>query len=266
MALCSKNFFNKLNTLDFFINSSCDFAQNIIFKAPCRLNDGVCFCNCYCGAFSYIFHTTVCKNTYIGNYCSISAFNYLGASNQKLALAATSPIFLDSTQMAFAGYTSYTMHLDSVQNKTGNEVVFVGNDVWIGTHVKICAGLKIGDGAVIGSGAVVTKDVPPYAIVVDQDRILRYRFSDELISDLLETQWWQYDIPLMAKQGLKIPAKDPRQMVNWLKHTPKEKLIPISKNAYHFFVKDSQDGIYDLPINKLTDSQIAAFFKALQNK
>ena len=36
----------------------------------------------------------------------------------------------------------------------------------IGSHATILAGVTIGEGALIGAGAVVTKDVPPYSIVV----------------------------------------------------------------------------------------------------
>jgi acetyltransferase-like isoleucine patch superfamily enzyme len=36
----------------------------------------------------------------------------------------------------------------------------------IGSHATILPGLTIGEGAVVGAGAVVTRDVPPYCIVV----------------------------------------------------------------------------------------------------
>ena len=62
------------------------------------------------------------------------------------------------------------------QGEDGKCGIHIGNDVWIGNHVMILPGVTIGDGAVIGAGAVVTKDVPPYAIVVGTPiRILGYR-------------------------------------------------------------------------------------------
>jgi UDP-2-acetamido-3-amino-2,3-dideoxy-glucuronate N-acetyltransferase len=36
----------------------------------------------------------------------------------------------------------------------------------IGSNVTIIAGVTIGEGALVGAGAVVTKDVPPYTVVV----------------------------------------------------------------------------------------------------
>lgn len=46
-------------------------------------------------------------------------------------------------------------------------------------------GVKIGNGVVIGANSVVTKDIPPYAIVVGSPaKIIKYRFKDEKIGGL----------------------------------------------------------------------------------
>ena len=44
--------------------------------------------------------------------------------------------------------------------------VRIGNNVWIGENSVILSGVTIGDGAIIAAGSIVTKDVPPYAVVV----------------------------------------------------------------------------------------------------
>ncbi len=71
----------------------------------------------------------------------------------------------------------------------------IGNDVWIGYNATIMAGVTIGDGAIIATNATVVKDVPPYAVVGGNPaRVIRYRFSEEVINELLELRWWDQDI------------------------------------------------------------------------
>lgn len=73
--------------------------------------------------------------------------------------------------------------------------ITIGNDVWIATQSTILTGVTIGDGAVVAANSVVTEDVPPYAIVGGTPaKILKYRFSPEIIDKLLEMKWWNWDI------------------------------------------------------------------------
>ncbi|HWE49992.1 MAG TPA: DapH/DapD/GlmU-related protein [Bryobacteraceae bacterium] len=54
--------------------------------------------------------------------------------------------------------------------------VTIGDDVWIGARVIILPGVTIGSGSVLGAGAVVSKNVPPFAIVVGNPGVvIRYR-------------------------------------------------------------------------------------------
>lgn len=103
-------------------------------------------------------------------------------------------------------YTLYRLapvflsHKDSVKAKFARHDYLpmlktsIGHDVWIGEGAFIKSGVRVGTGAVVGMGAVVTKDVPPYAIVAGNPaRVIRKRFSDELIQSLLATGWWDKD-------------------------------------------------------------------------
>jgi virginiamycin A acetyltransferase len=70
----------------------------------------------------------------------------------------------------------------------------IGNDVWIGMNATIMDCVEIGDGAVVGAGSVVTTNVPPYAIAAGNPcRIIKYRFSPDNISKLLELRWWDLE-------------------------------------------------------------------------
>ena len=52
------------------------------------------------------------------------------------------------------------------------------------------SGVHIGQGAIVAAGAVVTKDIPPYAVVGGVPaKIIKYRFDDEMIKELLKIDY-----------------------------------------------------------------------------
>ena len=69
----------------------------------------------------------------------------------------------------------------------------IGSDVWIGAYSIIRSNLTLGDGAVIGAGSIITKDVEPYTVVVGSNRVLRQRFSDNIVESLLKMKWWEWN-------------------------------------------------------------------------
>lgn len=116
----------------------------------------------------------------IGRYCSFASdIHYFGA-NHPMDSVSTSAIFYNQS-----------MNDLPVQDVKRSELI-IGNDVWIGSHVLITSSCKnIGTGAVVGAGSIVTKDVPPYAIVAGNPaKIIRFRFDEKTIEDLLESKWW----------------------------------------------------------------------------
>ncbi|QRX62714.1 acyltransferase [Dysgonomonadaceae bacterium zrk40] len=52
--------------------------------------------------------------------------------------------------------------------------ITIENNVWIGANSSILAGVHIGEHVVVGAGSVVTKEIPPYCVVVGNPaRILK---------------------------------------------------------------------------------------------
>lgn len=72
--------------------------------------------------------------------------------------------------------------------------IVIGNDVCIGLETLIMSGVTIGDGCVIGAGSVVSGTIPPYSIAAGNPaRVIRKRFSEDIIEKLLEMQWWNWN-------------------------------------------------------------------------
>jgi acetyltransferase-like isoleucine patch superfamily enzyme len=122
--------------------------------------------------------------TKIGRYCSIATGCKLGLGPHPVRYFSTCPAFYDPSR----GLVS-EMLFDEFE---GDYQTIIGHDVWIGTNAIIMAGVNLGNGAIIGAGSVVTKDVPPYAIVVGVPaKIIRYRFEPKLIEQLDSSRWWE---------------------------------------------------------------------------
>ena len=77
---------------------------------------------------------------------------------------------------------------------TGRGDVVLGSDVHVGWEAVILSGVTVGHGAVVGARAVVTRDVPPYAVVVGNPaRVVRHRFGEAERAALLRVAWWDWD-------------------------------------------------------------------------
>ncbi|WP_297805798.1 CatB-related O-acetyltransferase [uncultured Polaribacter sp.] len=78
--------------------------------------------------------------------------------------------------------------------------IHIGNDVWIGYNATIMAGVHIGDGAIIAANSTITKDVEPYTIVGGNPaKKIRKRFSEDVITKLLELKWWNWNMEKITK-------------------------------------------------------------------
>jgi virginiamycin A acetyltransferase len=127
--------------------------------------------------------------TKIGRYCSIAHGAQIVNSNHPLSFKGTSGLFFNPD---LGMCDRLLIDLNPLE---------IGNDVWIGARAVILPEVnRIGDGAVIGAGAVVNRDVPPYAVVLGNPaRVVKYRFSEEVIARLLEEKWWEKDLAELAE-------------------------------------------------------------------
>lgn len=75
---------------------------------------------------------------------------------------------------------NYKSDMLPYNNEYITEQVIIGDNVWIGMNASILPGVKIGNNAIIGLGSIITKDVPDNAIVVGNNKIIKYRTPEQL--------------------------------------------------------------------------------------
>lgn len=122
------------------------------------------------------------QNSRIGNFCSISNNVCIGVGMHPTNWLSTHPFqYLHCFEIKPEKSYSFNSYKECI----------IGNDVWIGRNVIIMDGITISDGAIIASGAVVTQNVSPYAIVGGVPaKIIKYRFSQDIVEQLLNLKWW----------------------------------------------------------------------------
>lgn len=136
--------------------------------------------------YTYISINSRISLTKIGKFCSIGPNLLCGWGIHPINGISTSPMFYSTMNQNGISLSSH----DKIEER---KPVSIGNDVFIGANVTILDGVAIADGAVIGAGAVVTKDIPPYAIAVGSPiQIVKYRFTDAQIEELLKIKWWNF--------------------------------------------------------------------------
>jgi len=140
------------------------------------------------GDYGYAMGDNQIAHAEIGKFCNIATGVRINPSNHPWWRATLHHFTYRSA--------SYGFHLPDdaeIFEWRAEDKVTIGPDVWIGHNAIIMPGVTIGAGAAIGSGAVVTKDVPPFAIVVGSPaKVLRPRFDQITIDRLTRIAWWDW--------------------------------------------------------------------------
>ncbi|MGE6754758.1 CatB-related O-acetyltransferase [Rossellomorea sp. NPDC071047] len=170
-----------------FVSRNSMLEKNIAIKRFCKLK------NITIGKYSYIANNTHIINCKIGNYCSIGPSVKIGLGKHPTNRFSTSPLF-------YSLNNPFRIKLVDKEDFEEFEEIIIGHDVWIGANAIILDGVKIGNGAIIAAGAIVTKDVSAYSIVGGTPaKVLKYRFSNEVVERIIQSNWWEKDIKDLSK-------------------------------------------------------------------
>ncbi|MHB8139329.1 MAG: CatB-related O-acetyltransferase [Smithellaceae bacterium] len=138
------------------------------------------------GMYSYgAFDPVLAPGTIVGRYTSIAPkFSVINGSHPTNHMSSH-PFFYNPA----LGYVDQLLIERRIK-------LIIGNDVYIGLDVAIMPQVtNIGDGSVIAAGSVVVKDVPPFAVVGGNPaKIIKYRFSQQVIDHITKSAWWKKDI------------------------------------------------------------------------
>ncbi|WHO40755.1 CatB-related O-acetyltransferase [Sphingobium sp. AP49] len=186
---------------------------------------------CAMGAFSYS-ESPLPLDMQVGRYCSIALGLDIFRDRHPVEWATSSSFTYD---VGSKGYLAFRAAHDDfgldgfVPVPPPDQFApapVIEHDVWIGQHVQLARGITIGTGAVIAAGAVVTRDVPPYAIVGGVPaRIIRYRFTPDIIERMLRSAWWRHS-PAIFRQA---DYRDPAQFLDFLDSATS---LPLFEPAY----------------------------------
>lgn len=130
-------------------------------------------------------HINIGENVYIGKQVFIEANCTIG--NNVLIANRVGIIGRNDHDFAEIGVpVRFSNWIGSQKNpsKYVHEEVSIDDDVWIGYNCTLLTGVRIGKGSIIAAGSVVTKDIPPYSIVVGvPGRVIRKRFLESEVAE-----------------------------------------------------------------------------------
>jgi acetyltransferase-like isoleucine patch superfamily enzyme len=161
------------------------------------------------GLCSYVTPNCYASHVSIAKFCSIGPELRAGQGNHPLNLVSTSPVFYSASGQSGLSFVEQSIIEEC-------HPISIGNDVWIGSRVFMRDGVKIGDGAIVAAGAVVTSDVSPYSVVGGVPaKIIRQRFSDDNIAELLRIQWWNWPLDTIRRASVLFAQEDIRKFIDW---------------------------------------------------
>ena len=146
-----------------WVGARCQIESGVILRANSTTSPGITLGN-HVSIKEYTIvnanrgSVMIGERSWIGPHCLLYGNGHVCIGRDVLIAAHT----CINTVSHGTSRTDCAMNLQPVRTDPVN----IQDDVWIGLHSSILQGVTIGRGSVIGAGAVVTRDIPPWSIVV----------------------------------------------------------------------------------------------------
>ncbi|MGC8822327.1 MAG: bifunctional UDP-N-acetylglucosamine diphosphorylase/glucosamine-1-phosphate N-acetyltransferase GlmU [Desulfurella sp.] len=162
------------------IIDSCDISDNVVVKPYSVLTGSVIQENCSIGPFSHLRPDNVIKkNVHIGNFVEVKK-SILDENTKASHLSYIGDAIVGKNVNVGAG--TITCNYDGYKKHQ----TIIGDNVFIGSDTQLVAPVKIGNDCLIAAGTTVTKDTPPFSLVlsrvpqqVKENWVIEYRKRHE---------------------------------------------------------------------------------------
>jgi len=172
-------------------------ALSSVFEGPNVVERMGCVNRSKIGGYSNVGFASYLADCVVGRYCNIGARVSIGGyEHPQDWLGITAYQWGKSTEPLVS---SAIQRLLESNPPPRQRTTVIGSDVWIGDNSVVKRGVTIGDGVIVGAGCVVTRDVPPYAVVIGVPaRVHRFRFELDIRQELLSSRWWEMELEELA--------------------------------------------------------------------
>lgn len=210
------------------IAKSANVSPRVTIEHPIHAAPRVEFHSGSVGRYTFInIDTVIYENVHVGRFSTFARRCQVAGAEHPIHHVTTS--FFGISDKWFANdpvaCAAVKRRNSPPRSRSRSDRTTIGNDVWIGADALVLKGVRIGDGSVVAAGAVVTRDVPPYAIVGGNPaRLIRYRFDEATISELLAVKWWN----LPPAEIAQLPLDDPATAISILQ----QRLLNKSQRPY----------------------------------
>lgn len=204
---------SQLRAHGLLVTPSSPLWRHLLFNGPVELGTGSYICRTKIDAYTILEDSARISTATIGRYCTICHEAEMGIGVHDSTTLSSSPAFQYTANFIITHDPLKRLSRQHHKNREDSNQVTMGHDVYVGPQACIIGDVTIGTGAIIEAGSIITRDVPPYAIVSgagggknSKNIIKGYRFTDEVISDLLESKWWEYDLPKLMSSSASAPS------------------------------------------------------------